>query len=90
MALLQLCGYVFNAQPLLGEHHQQVVQQVTGLVDQMLLGAVGGFDNRFQGLFAYLLGYLVDTFIKQAGGIGTFGHLFFTTVYERLQLTKEE
>ena len=90
MALLQLCGYVFNAQPLLSEHHQQVVQQVAGLVDQMLLTAVGSLNDRLQGLFSYLLGYLVDTFIKQTGGIGPLGHLLFATVYERLQLTQEE
>ena len=56
----------------------------------MLLAAVGGLNDRLQGLFSYLLGYLVDTFIKQTGGIGPLGHLLFATVYERLQLTQEE
>ena len=67
-----------------------MVQQVAGLVDQMFLTAVGSLNDRLQGLFSNLLGNLVDTFIKQTGGIGTLGHLLFATVYERLQLTQEE
>ena len=55
----------------------------------MLVGAVGGLDNGFEGLFANLLGYLVDTILKESGGVAALGHLLVSHIDKVLQLSKE-
>ena len=59
---------------LLGEH-EEVIEQVARFVEVALAIAVDGFDDGLDGLFAYLLGYLVHTLTKEVGGVGSFGHL---------------
>ena len=67
-ALLVALGQLFlevgeGVAHLLGEH-EEVVEQVARLVEVALAIAVDGFDDGLHGLFAYLLGNLVYTFIK--------------------------
>ena len=59
---------------LLGEH-EEVVEEVTSLVEVALAIAVDGFDDGLHGLFAYLLGNLVHSLVEEVGGVGAFGHL---------------
>ena len=45
VALVQLICHLLYAQALAGEQYGEVIQQVAGLINQMLVGAVGGLDN---------------------------------------------
>ena len=55
MALLQSCGDIFKAKPGVGQQHNNVIDQVGGLVDDFLLAAGGGRQCEFHAFFADLL-----------------------------------
>ena len=66
-----------------------MIQQVAGLINQMIAGAVGGLDHSLQRLFAHLLGYLVDAILEELRGIRSLRHLLITLVDKVLQLAQE-
>jgi len=90
VTLGELGGEVLDAKAFAGEEDDEVIEHVGTFVDETVIGAVGGFDDEFEGLLAYLLCHAVETVAEEAGGVGAFGHLFVTTVDEVLKLGEEE
>ena len=87
---LELFYYILDSQALAGEQYDEVVEQVGTLVDELVIGAVGSFDNRLNSFFSNLLRHLVHAFLEEAGGVATLRHLLVALVDEVLQLCEEE
>lgn len=91
MSFLKFAGQVFDAMALGRQEDDEVIQQVGTFIDEAVVRAVAGLDDRFHGFFAHLLCHLVDAGAEEAGGVGTFGHFFVASADEVLQgLEKED
>ena len=87
---LELLYYILDSQALAGEQHDEVIEQVGTLVDELFVGSVCSFDNRLNGFFSNLLRHLVDAFLEETGGVAALRHLLVALVDEVLQLREEE
>ena len=83
---LELLYYILDSQALAGEQYDEVVEQVGALVDELIVGAVGGFDNRLNGFFSNLLRHLVHAFLEETGSVAALRHFLVALVDEVLQL----
>ena len=90
MSHLELFYYILDSQALAGEQYDEVVEQVGTLVDELVIGAVGGFDNRLNSFFSNLLRHLVHALLEETGGVAALRHLLVALVDEVLQLREEE
>ena len=63
-----------------------MVEEVGSLVNEALVGAVGGFDDQFEGFLAHLLCHAVETVAEEAGGVTPLRHLFVAFLDEVLEL----
>ena len=89
VTLLQLAGHILYAKALAGEEDDEVVEHVGALVDEAVVGAIGGLDDGLEGLLAHLLCHAVQTVAEEAGGVAALGHLLVATLDEVLELAEE-
>ena len=90
VALKQLGGQLLNTQALAGEQYDEVIEHIRTLIDQAVVGAVGGLDDQLKSLLTYLLRHAVQAVLEQRGGVAALGHLLMTLLDEVLQLAEEE
>ena len=67
-----------------------MIKHVRTFVNEVLIRAVGGFDNGFERFLTEFLGHLVHAFFEEACRIGAFGHFLMAFVDEVLQEREEE
>ncbi len=89
VAALEVGHHVLDAQPLGREEHDEVIEQVAGLVDESAVGAVHSLEGSLHSLLAHLLGHAVDAGVEERGGVAALGHLGPTLVDEVLQVAQK-
>src|SRR6476661_5848664 len=65
----QLLAHIIEVNVAFDQQHEQVIKQVRGFRNQLLLVFVLGGDDGFSRFFADLFEDLVETFIKQVGRV---------------------
>ena len=83
MALSELVGKRLNAQPFGTQQHNEMVEKVSTLIDELLFRASDSFDHGLNGFLADLLGNLVDAFAEEARRIAVLRHFLSALVDRR-------
>ena len=86
MARLKFAGNILNAETFVGKEDDEMVEHVGALVDETVVGSIGGFDDGLKGFLAYLLRHTVQSVLEKTGGVAALGHLLMTFLYEVLKL----
>ena len=89
MALGELVGERLNAHAFGAKQHDEMVEKVSTLIDELLFRASDSFDHGLNGFLADLLGNLVDAFAEETRCVAVLRHLLFSLVDEILQLAEE-